>query len=230
MINIFNFLRVFATSQSLPVVTMLILFILIIFATSYFYYVYKREKDFEDSHEKLEEDYDSILLKAHKKAEEIVTQAADKAKALLMNTKDVKDFADKDIETAVQKEKDEILQSFSASINGIRNDALNYVKKMADDTQSLTQSELMSFRDGMQKNLVQVRLSETQKLTDEAKKTFEEIQDFKAKQLEKVKEQLSDIIVRVSESVIGQSITPADHEKLILEGLEQAKQEGFFDA
>lgn len=230
MIDLLNFLRVFIESQSLPIVTMLILFILIVFATSYFYYVYKREKEFEDSHENLEENYDNILFKAHKKAEEIVSQASEKAKSLLMNTKDVKEFADKDIEQAIQKEKEELLQSFSASINGIRNDALMYVKKMADETQSLTQSELISFRDGMQKNLAQIRLAETQKLSEEARKSFDEIETFKSSQLEKVKQQLSDLIVKVSEDVLGKSISLTDHEKLVLEGLEQAKQEGFFDA
>jgi len=230
MINIFNFLRVFIASQSLPVVTMLILFILIIFATSYFYYVYKREKDFEDRFEDLEEDYDSILLRAHKKAEEIVKQAADKAKVLLMSTKDVKDYAQKDIDDAIQKEKEELLQSFTASVEGIKNDALQYIKQMADQTQNLTQQELISFRDGMQKNLVQVQILETQKMTDEARKTLQALQDYKARQLEKVKKQLSDIIVKVSEDVIGQSIPLTDHEKLVLESLEKAKQEGFFDA
>jgi F0F1-type ATP synthase membrane subunit b/b' len=230
MINIFNFLRVFTASQSLPIVTMLILFILIIFATSYFYYVYKREKDFEDTHEKLTEDYDSILVKAHKKAEEIVTQASDKAKQLLTDTKDVKEYEQKDLDEAVQKEKEEILDSFSASINGIRNDTLSYVKKMADDTQTITQSELMSFRDSMQKNLVQMRLAETQKMSDEAKKAYDEIQAYKTKQVEKVKQILSEVIVRVSEEVIGEAITLPDHEKLVLEALERAKQEGLFDA
>jgi vacuolar-type H+-ATPase subunit H len=230
MINIFNFLRVFTASQSLPIVTMLILFILIILATSYFYYVYKREKDFEDTHEKLTEDYDSILVKAHKKAEEIVTQASDKAKQLLTDTKDVKEYEQKDLDEAVQKEKEEILDSFSASINGIRNDTLSYVKKMADDTQTITQSELMSFRDSMQKNLVQMRLAETQKMSDEAKKAYDEIQAYKTKQVEKVKQILSEVIVRVSEEVIGEAITLPDHEKLVLEALERAKQEGLFDA
>ncbi len=60
------------------------------------------------------------------------------------------------------------------------------------------------------------------------KKAQEDIEDYKKIQFDGVDLQVSEIVERLSREVLGKVISPQEHERLIWEAVEKAKEQGIF--
>lgn len=67
-----------------------------------------------------------------------------------------------------------------------------------------------------------------QKIQDEFERAKAEIAAYKQQEMDKVKERAEDLIKKLSVELLGRSIKADDHEKLLIEALEEAKKENIF--
>jgi Ca2+/Na+ antiporter len=233
-------INLFLLNQSVPLAIVIILFLLIIFTTAYFLYVYKKEKQFEEKEEQTLSNYSSILSRAHKRARSIMRAASDTAKNLLVSTSFVKEQALENINQSIAaageeskkelaKEEQKILAEYESSLETIKHESLESINKIASAIQNATKLEMDTFRDALRKQLVATQMVEEQKMTDEFEKAKADIAMYKKQKLQKIDEQIEKIVIHASEKVIARSLTIDDHQRLVLDILEEAKNEGFFD-
>ena len=232
--------NLFLLSQSFPLIVVVVFFMLIVFISLYFFYIYKKEKEFEDKESETINNYNSVLLRAHKRARAIIRSASDAAKNLIVSTSVVKEEAIKEVDKnleevskqskeSLSKEGEAILSAYETSLEGIKHESLDSITKISNAIQHATQLELDTFRDALQKELVATQLMEEKKMTEEFEKAKTEISAYKKQKMQEVDQQIEKIVVRAAERVLARTLTLDDHEKIIMDVLDEAQAEGFFD-
>ncbi|OGK19107.1 hypothetical protein A3D80_03075 [Candidatus Roizmanbacteria bacterium RIFCSPHIGHO2_02_FULL_40_13b] len=154
---------------------------------------------------------EEILEHAHKKAEKILVEAVSTAQGILNQTElfnaDLKARASAGLETAMTK-------------------------------------QIATLGEQMEKNLAQIMASFTKKIDEElraqaeklAQKTNErfiateaEIELYKKAELAKIDAKLTQKIDMLAQKLLGKSIDTKTHEKMIMDAVEKAGSEGFFE-
>ena len=101
-------------------------------------------------------------------------------------------------------------------------------QNVSKDIEINTAAEMKNFKESMQK-LTILSQTEIKKKIDidyEALKT--EIENYKNAKLQKVDQEIYELLEKVSELVLGKALSLSEHEDLIEKSLEKAKKEGVF--
>lgn len=156
----------------------------------------------------------SILQKTEYLRDELLKQAKDSLKSVgETSAETLKDRAHR-----ISKYYDELALHLNKNFMQKQTDALISLEKF--ETQEMNQVDEMIRR---KTEFSEKRM--TQYEADEKAKMLKQVEDYRVKEIKKIDESASRIVLQVAKEMLKESITISSHEKLIIEALEKAKKD-----
>jgi uncharacterized protein (UPF0333 family) len=182
-----------------------------------------------------------IIEKAHKKAEEIILQAGDKAHQIVSQSEILKQELINSIETNFKEVASKdlgLLENKSVEINEFYKNLLDsistqHLKKTGETLKSIdeiVQKELADFREVLKKETVQSEDIVLKRANEEYVKIKKDIDAYREEKIKEINLAVNQMILKVSEEVLGKALNMNEHQKLITDSLEQALKEGLLKA
>ncbi len=116
----------------------------------------------------------------------------------------------------------EYSQKFEAELKDM---IVNY-KKLFEDSEKVSLEAAIKVLD--EQKVLSAQLLR-QHVDNQVKAVDEELAQFKVQEQQRIAQRANTAVVAIVKNVVGSSFTAADHEELIKNSLEQAKQEGLFN-
>lgn len=214
-----------------------------------------KEKKLREKEQKLNTDYNQVIenaLARHRKilddatmeSAQIIAAASHQAEQIIAGTQYISQIAKVTIDQAMQKlviETQNISANAKLSLDqssqklavDVQKESMNTARDFMNSysaslkqstTQSLTNFEIImrAMEVDLQKQIKQFRDTMLPKVEAE-------LDAYKQARLKQTEETVNKIIEKAAQEILKKSLTPDDHEKLMIESLERAKMEGVFE-
>jgi gas vesicle protein len=214
-------------------------FFLAILTIWFAYHLHKKEKELHEKEHIILTTGSKLIDHAQNKANDILETAADKAKETLMQTQFVKADISKDMNkaleevshTTIEKFKEQaaefdnqyrdllqqMKQEYAANARGTISRLDNAVTKEIEDFGKMLKEETMTSQEVLNKDIGEA--------FEQAKK---EIEAYKKAKMLEADTHLNKVLSQILAQVLHKSLSGDDHQKLIMQALEQARREGVF--
>lgn len=191
--------------------------------------ILKKEHDFQEKEQGVFKDYQAIIDKAHVEAQEVLEDTSDAAQRVLRQTRGTNENMASDLDKVLQhiaQKHIELLNAQATTLNQA------YEKKVVELLQTV-QDQFIKELDAKTQSLV-TKATTSEDLLDQKTKELlanaeKEIAEYKKERMAKVEEQISHIVERTYQDILGRSIPAQVQQDLIIEALEKAKKEGTFE-
>jgi flagellar biosynthesis/type III secretory pathway protein FliH len=156
-------------------------------------------------------EYDKFKLHEDKKTMHILQEARKKA----ANDKNLEEMFREELESSILKQ-----------IDIFRREAAKAVSKMCKAVESSSEEQLKDFKEIMKQETYASQKKLEEKIEQDYASTQKELESYKQNEMKKVDESVYKIVYRVSELVLGKGLSLQEHQQIILEALDKAKEEG----
>jgi len=196
--------------------------VLFLFVGHYMYRLYNKEKEIEKREKKIDTEYHQVVDDALTKERRILEDATNEAEQIIADTQFVSEGSKNEVDQALEDMKADIRKEVSAM-------AQSYRGKYQDSLVALTNESLQGFK------AVSTELQESlQKQVAEFHKTMlpnleKELDEYKQSRMKETDQTIRKIVQKVSQEFLNKSLSIDDHQKLLVDALEKAKREGFFE-
>lgn len=178
-----------------------------------------------------------LKLQEHKKETVILEEAMQKATKIIADGRFVhnnlkNEFQEQLKTVSLNKVKEfentvsDFLKVYKQELAGLKLDTFKIVNNMTKDIEADTTLELKDFKEILRRETFASQKIVEGKIEEDYKRVEKEIEDYKKERLQKVEDHVYDIIQNVSKLILGKTLSIEEHERLILEALNKAKQEG----
>jgi hypothetical protein len=209
-------------AQFFQIITTCAQLITLLFIAYYFVSLREREKELKRKEGKMSIAYRGVLEEALEKEKKILHDATNKADQIIADAQTMSTESKKTLDLALQKitadiEKEttgtagEFTKNYEASLKQLAAASLNDFESVFKEMKIDVQKETKEFHDS--------QLSALQKEMDE----------YKQAQFKRAEQAVSQVIQKVSQEILGSTISLEDHHKLLTDSLEKAKREGMFE-
>lgn len=217
----------------------ILIFLIIASTVAYLYYIYQQEKKLEVREKTVLSDYRKIIGQAHERALNILKKASAQSKDFAKDTKITNELIEETSNDLMQKFARESVTSlntitrdfiteYKSSLSEAKSQYHQQVAQTLDEMSKSATQELSIYREKLATQSASQEHQLTQSIQTEFAKAKEEIEAYKKHKMDIVDTSIKELLLKVSEKVLGQTIPLSQHEKLIQHALEQAKQEGLF--
>ena len=198
----------------------------------------KKLQENEDAlYKKTIEEEKNIVEQAQTDYQGIIKAADEKAKEILNQSAQINQTSEKELNDAVaglaEKEKNEInarsqilLKQYEEQIAQINDNSINNLKNISEDIKTSVISHFDELKKLMSEQTFESKKAAEEKIKVEYDELEKELQNYKQKQLQEVDQKIYQIIFNVSKAAIGKGLSMDQHQELILDALERAKNEG----
>lgn len=188
------------------------------------YYILKlrtKEKTLEKKETKIDTSYHQIVDDALSKERKILDDATSEASHIINDAKYVNASSKQTVEQALQKmiediEKDatgaanEFKKSYAASLEQISASSLTGFQNISKELQTDLEQQIKKFNETLLPNMEK------------------ELASYKQARVKQAEQIITKIVQEASQEILNKSISFEDQQKLMLESLEKAKNEGLF--
>ncbi|OGH10606.1 MAG: hypothetical protein A2857_01625 [Candidatus Levybacteria bacterium RIFCSPHIGHO2_01_FULL_36_15] len=213
---------------------------LLIFTLVYLYYLYRKEREFEDKKAQIYQKSQEILEQSYLQAKDIIEEATKKARETLSGSQLLKEDIEKGLADSLKitldkniKEIEQISGKYKKSyenlFEGMKDEYLSRTKQNMDNIIKKEGTELDEFTQVVERKTVDTQKNIEAKISEELQKVHLDIEAYKKEQTAKIDQSLSKIILKISSEILPKTLRPEDHEKIILQALDQAKKDGLFN-
>lgn len=195
--------------------------LLFFFLVYYVMHLNKKEKQLDAERTKIDQTYHHVVDEAMSKERQIISDATSEADKILLDTQ----LFSQSSETSIDKTLETLITSLkkdSTNTAKTYHDAYHLALKQTSD-QSLKDFQTISH--GMQDTLKKQLASFHDTLLPVMEK---ELASYKQARMQEVEQEIKQIVHAVSQELLNKSIPVEDHEKLLIDSLEKAKQKGMF--
>ena len=175
----------------------------------------------------------------HQNSERLMQESIQKATEIIHDTQAVKEESEEKLQNVLhqtakkhagllEKQLFEVSESFDTEFENLEKKYEKQAKKTLSQMESTGKAGLEKLEGILDKQTISLQNYLQHKVDIEFEKARSEIAQYKKAEMEKVKEDIHNLIKKTVVDVLGKSIPLDEHEKLILSALEEAKQEGIF--
>ncbi len=206
-----------------------------ILSVALIFLVFSYSKTVQKIHSYRRED-EHLKSQMHKKADEIIEEARQKANKILADahfiedkerlafnenlhassTNQIKDF---------EKVSQDFLKAYQNELDIIKGNTIQVLKNISKDIEKDTLFEIKDFKEILKKDTFASQKIVEEKIEDAYKRVEKEIENYKKERLQRVEENIYKTLQEVSKLVLGKTLSLQDHENLIIDALNQAKKE-----
>ncbi len=176
-----------------------------------------------------QEESEHIIEKAKRKSEDLLTQSVKEAELIISQTESFRD----DLQKSLREDVAFQAQQFSQKYQELLPELKEYYHKGIDEQLQTFKTSLNELTLELSKSLKEQVNQIHEILKDQAQKELnviqEQIQEYKKQKLTAIDQTVKEIVKKASLKILGKAISTSDHEKLIINSLEQAKKEGIFE-
>ncbi len=169
---------------------------------------------------------DLILEEAREKALKIISDANlfdDSTRKLF--DQELKRIGEGQVKT-LEKLSYDLLNIYQKELGELKDNNIKMVNIISKDIENSTVAELKDFKEILKKETFESQKIVEDKIEDAYKIAQKEIEDYKLERIKKVESQIYEIIQNVSKIVLGKTLSLQEHEQLVIDSLEKAKNEG----
>ena len=169
---------------------------------------------------------DLILEEARNKALKIVENANlfdDSTKKLF--DQELKRIAESQVKT-LEKLSYDFLNVYQKELTELKENNIKMMINISKDIENSVIAELKDFREILKKETFESQKIVEGKIEEDYKIVEKEIVDYKTERIKKVEDEIYNIIQNVSKVVLGKTLSLEEHEQLVMDALNKAKQEG----
>lgn len=178
-----------------------------------------------------------LKAQMHKKADEIIEEAREKANKIIKEAhfikNDAQDAFGKSLDIASQNQiKDfgkvasDFRESYKKELDLVKNEATEIVKKIAKDIERDTLNDLKDFKEILKKETFASQKIVEAKIEEDYKRAEQEVEAYKKERLKGVEDHIYLVLQEVSKLVLGKALSVEEHERLIIDALDNAKAQG----
>ncbi len=219
------------------VISFLATVFLLLYAIGYVFYVTKKDREFEQKRNEAYYNSARILNSARDKAKQIIEESEAKAQQVLLQAENIQQNIEGEFNQTLQqvvnqnsneinKDSKQLLDDYKNSLTSLKSQYLKEIEALIAKMEGSMQNEFQEFRTVLEKDTKLAENTLGQNITAELDKTRLELETYKKTQIGKIDEMIKTMVVKISQEVLAKTITPQEHEKLIIEALNQAKNEG----
>jgi hypothetical protein len=213
----------------LQVINLVADLVLFFFVGYYLLKFAKKERDLDEKEKQLKEkegridtEYHLIVDNALTKERKIIEDAIDQAKAIIDKTQ----FVSQDSREIINKALQEMVVSTQRESNNI---GQKFISDYEIFLNELSRSSLGNFQ-----NTAKLFGTDLENQIKEFRATLlpnieKEIEDYKEQRIKEMDQAVNALVQKVSQKTLNKSIPLEDHNNLVIESLEKAKEEGIFD-
>lgn len=213
---------------NLTIVSFLSSIFLLAIVSIYSYFLFKKESKFEEIEIKAYKDSKEILEKAHEKSEAILNKVVDKSKDILLQTQIFKEYIEKDLKKTLYGAVEEYGKVIKSNSKEVTDAYVEETKKLLEGMGNLGNKSLDDFNKNLKQVLLNSQLEYKKRVDEEFAKAQKDIEIYKKAEFEKVAKSIDEMVLKIAQSVMGKVTLVDNHEKIIFEALEKAKEEGVF--
>ena len=191
------------------------------------------------TYSRLKERKNMIESDAHKEAEKIMDEARKKS---MESLKQARIQASKIINEAgviTQEAKQKMLSDFSTVTTGYaqsyqqllaqaKDEAIKIIDNISKDIKSQAASEIGTMKSALTQEVAKAQETTRKAILQSIQTIEKEMEAYKKARIQKVDENVFEILRQVTQRVIGRALSPQDHEDLVIKSLEEAKKENVF--
>ena len=215
------------------VTTLLVLSLTIFIFLLYLSKLTKRVYSYEKEHENLKslaaKKNGELLDEARNKTAIIINEATNKALGIIKNANLSSHTFSESFNKGLEKATLDFVTAYGGTLKDIQSKNIELFQNISKDIETSVLSEIKQFREVLKQKTVDSQEMIRQKVEHEYSLAKKDIDSYKETQFKRVDNEIYDILQRVSHLVLGKTIALEDHEQLITEALEKAKQEGVFE-
>lgn len=227
---------------NLPNLTSLNVFLiwLSIFSISLFFisiiYARRSLKKTEEIKEKEENRWDDLELKAHEDYQKIIESASKKAEEIVLHASEIKQESTNELQDSVEimlEDQRKVLEEaslalskkFEDQLKEVNDNNIQLLKNIYKGIESDVESDYSQYKDVIKKQTFEAENIAKEKIKQEYEKLEVEVKQYREKMMNKVNDDIYKILINISKTVLGKSLSPNEHEELIIEALNKAKKE-----
>ena len=181
-----------------------------------------------------------VLDQARGQAGIIIQDAQHHASGLLKNAGSSVERVEKEIGETIRafvgEEKghigsvvDDLLRTYRAMVGEAEKHFSDTLEGAAKTVAGEARNSVAHFQDLLKGETVRYHAIMEQRIEEWRMKAQQEIDDRRREAFKKIEESMYRIILFVSQRVLGRALTMEDHQQLVIQALEEAKKQGFFD-
>lgn len=200
----------------------------------------KKIKELNHKEHEIDKSFSKIVEHAHAKSEALLEAAAEKASAIIKETKTLKVEMDHDLQLALKESVrghmtlfDEVSKrvtlSYAEIFKNMRQEFLAHMDQVNDKVKQLAEDNLNTYRAIIKDEASTAQLSIQQKIDEEFAKAKKDIEAYRANEISYIDKSIGKIILQISKDIIGREINLIDQQNLLFEALDRAKKEGVFN-
>lgn len=206
----------------------------------YLLYFRRRERELHRREDMLSKNSHELLEHAHHRATVLLARTTEVSEKMLLQS----DFLHNDIQAKVDNAMAQIIEnnkkmldsqtgvfdkSYSEDLVQLRSQYVTQIQSVIGEIRTSTEKEIKDFMNVIMKETISAQNYMGTKINEEFETSQKEIAAYKEEQFKKIDESVKAAIVSISQKVLGKAIPMDQHEKLVLDALEQAKREGMFN-
>lgn len=196
--------------------------VLFLFVGYYMMRLYARERELEKKEKKTDNEYHQVVDDALSKERKILDDATSEASQIISETEFVSQSSKDSIDAALAQMKKDIQNETATAAHTFRTSYQQELKKLTDQSLDDFQSISKEMQESLRKQVVEFHTAMLPALE-------KELEVYKQTRMKQTEQMIKGIIQKVSQQVLTRTISTDDHQKLLLEALDKAKQEGMFD-
>lgn len=181
------------------------------------------EKAKDEREEHIRKRAAALLSDAHDKALVIIEQANLRAAQTLEETNTFSQTAKHELEAKLSQASAQLLTDYERALEEVKEEDIKTLKNISKTIESNTLDEVADFKEILEKETVAAQKIVEQKIEQAYADVEQEIKAYREDKRKKIDEAVYTIVRQVSEEILGKSVSLADHEKLVIDALEQAK-------
>lgn len=199
----------------------------------------KRKKEETIIKEEAYQEALKTLDKANEESLRILLDSEQKARNILKDSGsmsiEAKEKISSELEGVLKKHKQEaasvskqLLNIYKEAIDNEKNRSIEEISKVSTILKDEVMSEIGSMKDVLKKETIETENDLKQKIKNEYDQIKIELAQYKEKKLNDINSYIYEIITQTSKDIIGKAMSIDDQEDLIIQALEEAKEENKF--
>lgn len=183
--------------------------------------------------------YSNMIKKFHslrKEEEDLKAHERKKAQAIIIQANHINDSFKNSFQQQLNSVANKQVKFFESSsvelmdilqkeLIHLKDKNIKMIKNISKKVERDTISELKDFKEIMRKETIESQKIVGAKIEEDYKKVLKEIDDYKKEKLKNAEDHIYAVLQEISKLVLGKSISIEEHEQLIIDALNKAKEE-----
>lgn len=166
-----------------------------------------------------------IINRAQQNANQVLTQAEAKSQEIVKTSQIFSDQFTREFQQGLMSVVEEQKKIYQQMAQGAQSESNKVLSNASQQLSQQIMSEMQTFHNGIVEKVASIEQELTRAVGEDYKKVQAELDAYKAQAMKRVDENAVSLVEATTKKVLGKALSKSDHEKLVMEALEEAKKQ-----